>query len=250
MKSSATLLNAAALAVVVLSAGAAHGALALSLTGPSTQAYANGGGSGFGGVLGPSTLSFGSSAGNLDITTNVTAGAFGSNLIIVMLDTRNGGVADFEMNDTADGGRKGVSSPALNGNLLHPIGMSSYAAGANGGVADFGLAIGNFGSVLFELVPGTNLNFIAFNGAQNISLSLAALGSPSTVDFFAYYTSDTQFLSNESLPASAGLNGGPNPGFSPGNFSVDNFNRFLVPAPGAAGLLGLGGLIVGRRRRN
>ena len=250
MKSSATLLSAAALASVFVSAGAAHGGLALSLTGPATQAYSNGGGSGFGGVLGPSTLSFGASGGNLDIATSVSSGALGSNLIIIMLDTRNGGVADFEMNDTADGGRKGVSSPALNGILNHPVGMSTYLPGANGGVADFGLAIGNFGSVLFELVPGTNLNFVAFNGAQNISISLAALGAPATVDFFAYYTSDTQFLSNESLPASAGFNSGGNPGFGTGAFSVDNFNRFRIPAPGAAALLGLGALAGARRRRN
>ncbi len=167
-----------------------------------------------------------------------------------MLDTRNGGITDFEMNDTADGGRRAVSSPALNALLNHPIGMTTYLPGSGGGTADFGLAIGSFGSVLFELVPGGNLNFVAFNAAQNISVSLAALGTPATVDFFAYYTSDTGFLSNESLPASAAFNAGGNPGFDPGVFSLADFNRFRVPAPGAAALLGLGTLALARRRRN
>jgi MYXO-CTERM domain-containing protein len=250
MKLSATLFSAAALAVLAGSSVSAHGALALALTGPTTQNYANGGGSGFGGVLGPATISFGSSGGNLDIGTSASSAALGGNIIVIMLDTRNGGIGDFEMNDTADGGRRAVSSPALNGFLNGPAGMTTYSAGSGGGIADFGLAIGSFGSVLFELVGGTNLNFVAFNAAQNISVPLAALGAPGTDDWYAYYTSDSQFLSNESLPASAAYNAGPNPGFTPGTYAVDNFNRFSVPAPGAAALLTLGTLAAARRRRN
>jgi MYXO-CTERM domain-containing protein len=248
MKSSVALFGSAALAAMVVSAGAAHGALALSLSGPSTQTYANGGGSGFGGTLGAGSVSFGASGGNLNVT--FTPGAALNDIAVFILDTRNGGVGDFEMNDTADGGRAASSSPALNGFVNGPTDMNTYTPGSGGGVGDFALAIGNFGSVLFELVPGTNLNFVAFNAAPNISIPLSALGSPSTIDFYAYYTAGSQYLSNESLPASAALNSAGNHGFDAGTYSVDNFNRFEVPAPGAAALLGLGTLVAARRRRN
>ncbi len=81
MKLSATLFSAAAVAVLAGTSVSAHGALALSLTGPAPQNYSNGGGSGFGGVLGPSTLVMGASGGNLDVSTSVTAGALGNNII-------------------------------------------------------------------------------------------------------------------------------------------------------------------------
>lgn len=244
-----TLLSAAGLAAAVMCVSSVQGALSLSLTGPATQNYTNGGGTGFGGVLGPATISFGNSGGNLNISTNATAGALGGNLIVIMLDTRNGGFLDSEIDDTSDGGRRAVSSPALNGTLNHPTGMNTYLPGANGGVADYGLAIGDFGSVLFELVPGS-LNFLVFNGAQNIAIPEAVIGSPSTVDWFAYYTSNTAFLSNETLPGSPLFNGGGNPGFNTGAFSLENHNQYRVPAPAAAALLGLGGLAAARRRRN
>ncbi len=238
----------AALAAAAV-ASSAHAGLALSLSGPSTQSYTNGGGVGFGGVLGPATITFGSSGGNLNIGTNITAAALGNdNIVVIMLDVRNGGLADFEMSDLGDGGRRAISSPALNGILNHPTGMSTYAPGSGGGVADFGLAIGSFGSALFELTTGS-LTFLQFNPAQNISIPASSIGSPTVVDWFAYYTSQSQFLSNESLPASPAFNFNGNFGFNTGATSLADFNRYLVPAPGAAALMGLGGLLVARRRR-
>jgi hypothetical protein len=238
-------------AAVVAGAGASTSLAALSqtLTGPSTQTYSNGGGSGFGGVLGPASISFGVSGGNITISTNIPAGSFGSNIAVIRLDTRNGGVGDFEMNDTADGGRRASSSPAANALLNEPIGPWNYAPGAGGGQSDFALGIGSFGAVLFELVPGTNLNFVAFNAAQTITFPLSAIGSPNLIDWFSYYTSDSQFLSNETLPASPVFNSGGNPGFNTGVFQLENFNRFLIPSPGSLALLGLGGLAAARRRR-
>jgi hypothetical protein len=239
---------AGAAAIVLVAAATSHAALSLSLTGPATQNYANGGGNGFGGTLGAATISMGSSGGNLDV--NFLPGGGLNDLVVIRFDTRNGGVGDAEMNDQADGGRRASSSPIRDGFLNEPAGMTTYTAGSGGGVSDFALVIGNFGVVLFELTSGTNLNFVSFNPGTSVSIPLATLGSPGTVDWFAYYTSDSTFLSNESMPASAALNGAGNPGFGPGTFSVDNFNRFLVPAPGAAALLGLGGLAALRRRRN
>lgn len=242
---------AGAAAIVFVAAATSHAALALSLTGPATQNYGNGGGNGFGGTLGGATITMGSSSGNLDI--NFLPGGGLNDLLVIRLDTRNGGVGDAQMDDQADGGRRASSSPIRDGFLNEPAGMTTYAAGSGGAVSDFALVIGNFGVVLFELFPTTtpgSLGFVSFNAGTSVSIPLATLGSPGTVDWFAYYTSDSTFLSNESMPASAALNGAGNPGFGPGTFSVDNFNRFVVPAPGAAALLGLGGLAAFRRRRN
>ena len=41
----------------------------------------------------------------------------------------------------------------------------------------------------------------------------------------------------------------PESGFNDNTFIVDNFEVTAVPAPGAAAVLGLGGLVIGRRRR-
>ena len=89
--------------------------------------------------------------------------------------------------------------------------------------------------MLFELNAGNtpgHLNFLQFNGFVGaISIPLATLGNPSQIDFFAGYTGDSGFNSNESLPASAGLNGGGNPGFGDGTPRFyDNFNRFITTA--------------------
>lgn len=245
----------AALAAAAIGSSA-FGALSQTLVGPTTQTYNNGGGSGFGGVLGVNptnsntgAISMGVSGGNLDVSF-APANSL-NDLVVIRFDTRNGGIADTEMDDQADGGRRAASSGFGNGFLNEPFGMNTYTAGSGGGVSDFALVIGGFGSVLFELTAGNNLNFLIFNAAPNMSIPLATLGGPSVVDWFAYYTADSAFLSNESLPASPGYNAGGNFGFGNGTSTaqLENFNRFLVPAPGAAALLGLGGLLVGRRRR-
>ncbi len=242
---------ACAAALLAVAAGSSQGALAQTKTGPTPQVYSNGGGSGFGGTLGASSISFGSSSGNLDI--NFTPGGALNDLVVIRLDTRNGGFGDAQMDDQGDGGRRASTSPIRDGFLNEPTGMSTYTAGSTGGVSDFALVIGNFGVVLFELGANTtpnSLNFISFNAGTSVSIPMGTLGSPNTVDWFAYYTSDSTFASNESFPASAGYNGGANPGFGPGTFSLADFNRYLVPAPGAAALLGLGALVGTRRRRN
>lgn len=231
-------------ALVLACAGAAFGQ-ALSKVGPSSQSFANGAGSGFGGTLGNGSVAFDASSGtNLNIS--FTAGSSLNDLVVIWLDTRNGGFKDSEMSDTADGGRRASSSPIANGNLNFPGGMSSYLAGAGGGTADFALVFASFGAVLFELNTGS-LNFQIFNGGSSMSIPLSLLGNPNNVDWFAFYTSDSTFGSNESMPGST-FNGGGNLGFD-GNASFDSFNRYTVPTPGALALLGLGGLAASRRRR-
>lgn len=230
--------------LVLACAGAAFGQ-ALTQVGPSSQSFANGGGSGFGGTLGNGSIAFDASSGT-NLLISLTPGNALNDNVVIWLDTRNGGFKDSEMSDNADGGRRGSSNPILNGNLNFPGGMSSYAAGSGGGTADFALVIGNFGAVLFEL-NGGSLNFQIFNGGTSMSIPLALLGNPGNVDWFAFYTADSAYASNESMPAS-GFNAGGNLEQT-GNASFDNFNRYQIPTPGAAALLGLGGLAMARRRR-
>ncbi|MEM8836298.1 MAG: PEP-CTERM sorting domain-containing protein [Planctomycetota bacterium] len=209
-----------------------------------------GGGSGFGGPLGGGSLSFDADSSNLYIGFEPQAGWDGSNNVVLFLDTRPGGVTDdTSLSDMGDPGRN------LSSNLTRDV-QDNYAIGA-----DFSVVIGGFGVVVFELADdGTGaLVFTAFEGdqvgggASETTLSLAALGATGTVDFFAAFGSDTNFISNETIPASPSINGGNNPGFDndgTGN-PVDwvDFNRFNIPAPGAVALFGLGGLAAARRRR-
>src|SRR6476620_10749304 len=114
--------------------------------------YANGGGGGFGGTLGNGSISMDVVGTNLLI--NFVPGNALNDIVALFLDTRPGGFLDAQMSDTADGGRTAISELTLTKDDTYPAGV----------VPDFGLAIGNFGSVLFEL-NGGSLNFQIFNAA-------------------------------------------------------------------------------------
>jgi hypothetical protein len=208
----------------------AFAALVLAqLDGAVPRVYGNGGGGGFGGTLGGGSISMDVVGPNLDIV--FTPGGALNDIVGLFLDTRAGGFLDAQMSDTADGGRTVISELTLTQDDTYPATV----------VPDFGLAIGGFGSVLFELNAGS-LNFLQFNGALNISIPLATLGNPAAIDFFAGYASGGGYNSNESLPATtAGANQNGNPGFGDGQFGglnqgavYDNFNQFRtgLPEPG------------------
>jgi hypothetical protein len=241
---------------VLAVAGLASSALAapaLTLNeGASPAVFANGAGSGFGGALGNGGISMDVVGTDLVISFSA-GGGLGDNIVGIFLDTRSGGFTDADMNDNADGGRRVISNLTRDINDNFPAGM---------GAPDFGLGIGGFGSVLFQLNAGSSdghLGFEIFNGASNITIPLALLGNPSQIDWFAALVSDSGYSSNESMPASPSLQANGNPGFGNGEFGgqtpasgeVDytGFNRFVIPTPGAAALVGLGALVAGRRRR-
>ena len=211
------------------------------------RVYSNGGGSGFGGVLGNGSISFDTVGTNLNIA--FVPGNAHNDIVALYLDTRSGGFVDADMSDTADGGRTAISELTLTKNDTYPAGI----------LPDFGIAIGNFGSVLFELNAGNtpgHLQFHIFNPAPNISIPLALLGNPLAVDFFAGYSSGGGYNSNESLPFSTPLNSAGNPGFGDGQFgglntggNYENYNQFYVPEPGAALLAAVPALALVRRQR-
>lgn len=204
-------------------------------------AYMNGGGAGFGGTLGNATLHIDSDASSLYL--GLQPGADLNDNVVIFLDTRGGGFGDPDMNDTADPARN------LSSNLTRDV-NDVFAFDA-----DFSVVMGAFGIVVFELNAGNtpnHLNFISFENdqsgnsaslAREVALDLSTLGNPTMIDFFAAYGSDTNFMSNESLPLQ-NFNAGNNLGFDNDGTSNpvdhDNFNRFVIPEPGSLLLLWLG----------
>ncbi len=219
-----------------------------------TYNYA-GAGTGFGGTVGNGIFSLDSDATNLYV--RFAPGASLNDLVGIWFDTRAGGVTDADMDDQGDGSRRVLSQLA---NAADDPFDPSF-------LPDFGLISAGFGSVLFELVPGNNLNFIDFqisnpvvSDVNGYAIPLATLGvAPGgAVDFFVAYVSDSGYMSNESIPAYDPLQNNGNPGFGDGQFGgtvgspgVGNYNRFVtVPTPGTLALIGFGGLVTARRRRS
>lgn len=217
-----------------------------------------GAGSGFGGTVGAGVISFDSDATNLYI--RLTPGAALNDLAAIFLDTRAGGFTDADMDDQADGGRRALSQLA---NAADDAFDPNF-------LPDFGIVSGGFGTVMFELNAGNtpnHLNFLDFQGSNPvvndvngyaIPLALLGMAPGDHVDFFVAYTSDSGYMSNESIPAFDPLQAGGNPGFGDGQFGgtngsagVGNYNRFVtIPTPGTLALIGLGGLVSARRRRS
>ncbi len=208
--------------------------------------YNNGGGLGFGGVLGRGEILIDADASSLHMGF-VPGGTF-NDYVVVYLDTKFGGFDDASMNDTGDPGRNVITNLARDRDELFPSGF----------FADYAVAFWNGGAVAFELTGGS-LNFLSFAnsaGPKELSMSLASLGLSGNFgfDWFAAYVSDTNFLSNETMPLDPSINGAGNPGFRPGGGpqgTVYNFyNRFeAVPEPGTMAALGLGVAAFLRRRR-
>ena len=212
------------------------------------SAVYTGGGSGFGGTVGAGQLHLGTDGTTLFLGFQ-PGGALNDNFVM-HLDTRAGGFTDAQMNDTADPGRNLLSNLTRDVDDALPI------------LSDFGIVIGPFGQVSFELNEGNtpgHLAFVSFEGdqtgndaglAREFELPLATLGNPQTINFLVSYGSDTNFMSNESIPADT-FNAGGNPGFDNGGAPVvrTTFATFNVPEPASMGLVAIGAFLLGRRRR-
>ncbi len=214
----------------------------------NSQSYAGNGATGFGGTLGSSTLYMGSSESDLQVGWQPGSGV--NDLFAIYFNVDGGGSITSALgNDTSDGGRRASTQPGQGASVSYPI------------TVQYSLVFGNFGAVLFQLTNSGPINFLAFYGSaggsgatfREVSIPFATIGGGvgSAVNFFGLYTSESGYLSNESLPGTNAWSGnldGSNIGFNTGTLTVANWNRF-IPTPGAMALLGLGGLVAGRRRR-
>jgi hypothetical protein len=231
------------------------GVLSTNEYGPGNSYVYTGGGGGFGGTLGNGSLYLNRDATNLYV--GFQQGNSLNDNVVIHMDTRAGGFSDAQMNDTADPGRNLLTNLTRDVDDPFPVGMTN-------GLPDFGIVIGTFGIVSFELTTGS-LNFINFSGTftgnavpfREYAIPLASIGSPSVIDFFVSYGSNSNFMSNESIPPDA-FNAGGNPGFDNVGTGLplvhSNFDRFVsapVPEPATAGLLVLGGaaMLIRRRRQ-
>jgi len=232
----------------------ADGVISPNEYGPGNSYSYTGGGGGFGGTLGGGTLYFQSDATNLYF--GFQPGNSLNDNVVVHLDTRSGGFTDADMNDTGDPGRNLLSNLTRDVDDPFPAGF----------LPDFGVAAGSFGIVLFELNAGNapnHLQFVDYVGgiftgnsaavARELVISRASLGNPAgAINFLASYGSDTNFMSNESLPAEA-FNAGGNPGFDNGGSPVlrENYDQFnMIPEPSSFTLLAIGALGFLQRRRS
>ncbi len=218
----------------------------------NSQSYAGNGATGFGGTVGNGTLYMGAS--NTDLQVGWQPGANVNDLFAIYFNVDGGGsITSALANDLGDGARRASTRPGSNATVTYPI------------TVQYTLVFGNFGAVLFQLTNSGPINFLSFFGSANnatagnagfreVSIPYATIGGGmgSAVNFFALYTADGGYLSNESLPGtnawSGALDGGTNIGNNAGTLTIENWNRF-IPTPGAMALLGLGGLVAGRRRR-
>ncbi len=228
-----------ALSIVAASAAvlapSAHAALVLSQAdGASPVSYTNGGGTGFTGAVGNGTITFDAVGTNLVV--GFTPGGAVNDVVVIHLDTKSGGFADNAMSDTSDGGRNATTNPSGGGNVSFPV------------AADYSVTLGGSFGVGFELTGGT-LNVVSTSGSNSsVTIPLASLGNPTAINWYAYYTSESTFLSNETMPASAALNGGGNPGFN-STVSIENHNQFTIPEPATLGALAGAGVLALRRRK-
>lgn len=216
------------------------------------QSY-TGQGTGFGGALGNGTIYMGADASGLSI--GFRNGADLNDNATILFNVNGSGLTTQSLrNDNSDGGRASSTYGVANGTVKYPISVS------------YSLVFGSFGVVLFQLTNSGPINFLQFDGSsyntgngvkdREIKISWASLGgsAASFIDWFAYYTSGSQYMSNEGSPLSPGYggtrDGGGNIGFGDGSdVTIGGFNRFVVPTPGSMALLGLAGLVAGRRRR-
>lgn len=227
-----------------------NGSLGANEYGAGNAYSYTGGGTGFGGPLGNGTLYMQSDATNLYVGLQIQ-GDLGSNIIAVFMDTRSGGFNDdTTMNDTADGGRRVASNLTRDVTDTFPVPV------------DFVLQFGKTFTNVFELTTGSSpghLNFIAPTAAgtggnggpgfREASIPLATLGlNPGDkVDFLALLISDTNFSSNEGIPATGIAS---NPGFGSSTVNWVNYDRFnIVPEPASLALIGSGLALMAVRRR-
>jgi hypothetical protein len=209
------------------------GVISANEYGPGNSYAFTGGGTGLGGVLGNGTLYLNTNANNLYV--GFQPGASMADTLVILLDTRPGGFTDGEMDDRANVARNAVSNLAVNADDAFPPGfLPDYGIAINAslGLRAFELTAGNTNNHLIQVRSTSTFTGVgAFPREYFIPRSILGLGSGSHFQFFAAYVRTDGFGSNESVPAYATLNNGPNPGLgttSAGYCPLVSFSPFEI----------------------
>ncbi len=211
--------------------------------GPGNSYSFTGGGTGFGGQLGPATMYMKSDAFYLYVGFSNLGIPGDGNQYVVYFHTRPGGFQPngTDMNDTSDGGRSNVSRLSTDG--------TEYVSFFNGSTnaADFALLFNNQTNgfqALFELRGAGNSHLVVPRVASSlgasqvefrVALDTLSVTNGGVIDFTAIEISSTGFLSNEGIP---NPNLGANPGFNTGGTTAfPDFHRFVAAVPGTTGAM-------------
>lgn len=135
------------------------------------------------------------------------------------------------------------SGVTASGPLAGSISMTAYAPSQSAG-----LTAGGFVAFYFEVTDTQRITLNSASGLLESEIQLVKYGS-GTVDYFLGSIGSTAF--NKSYDLDAGIYSISMQGYAgdiAGGFNGEVFSM-TVPAPGAAALIGMAGLVGGRRRR-
>ena len=219
-----------------------NGAIGVNEYGPANSYSFTGGGGGFSGWLGNSTLYANSDGVNLTLGFSSLGINGNADQYIIFLDTRPGGFQpDGAMSDVSDSGRANASRFARDGTERITFSNGTFTADADFALVFNNRATGGGGfSVVYELKgSGTNHALVNHQAAglgsntPEFGLRMSELGltPTSAVNLVVLSISPDGFASNEGLP-NPGV--GSNPGYNTNNTTTyTNFHRFtpLVIGP-------------------
>lgn len=213
-----------------------------SLLSAEAQTFSGNGGTGFGGVLGGSTLTVTENSGVFTFSLQ-TGSTFSGNNIVFYFDTQPGvGFADTStFSDNADPGRTAISGFQDPGRTV--------ATFASGFTADFAVSLEPTFAGLFNLESGgdgshvfvanTNLTGSGTNFSFTVNAMDIGIVPGQTFNMVATLISSTAYRSNETIGSSTTVPGtsgdAPNAGFS----GTTTFNESLtvIPEPSTVSLL-------------
>jgi hypothetical protein len=242
-----------------------------------TNTFSGNGNTGFGGVVGNSSLEIVSLAdGTLNFTWTKGTGDF-NDALVIYIDSVAGGFGDtLSFNDQADALRRAISGASegttgLDANsrsiLTFNTGFTAnYAFAANiGNPSGFGglwtLASGGNDSLIFNtatsFAPNNNFSAATYTWSFNVSaIGLTANSGESFKFVGTYLNANNSFRANEAIGFDiAGLNpGNGGIGNYPNTIATSEFTFQTIPEPSTYALLGLtaaalGAHVIRRRRR-
>jgi uncharacterized protein (TIGR03382 family) len=227
----------------------------LSASALAAATYSGNGNSGFGGPIGLGSLTLTDDGTTVSGTVNKGPNGY-NDVLVLYIDSIGGGFSDTSgFADGNDGLRKAISGfdGGTNRSLMTFTSMSPDYAIALGPQSDsFGglWQLANGGGNSLNFINSMNLSPTGNNNSPTytFSFNLADIGitpnSGASFKILGTYTSNSGYRSDEAVAGNDLGTQGWNPFVQTASVTYTT-----VPTPGVLALLGLGGVVVGRRRR-